>query len=183
MRGKLQSMLQSGVYLGRTHSSAENLIGTPDGVVKARDIYRRTAEERFNLDEFKSIVGTPWKCTPTRNVEIDEIPEFEVIPVEMRRSGEHADGVGEAIPRRVKLTKEIMERFDFTPQCPGCINMRLNRPHRAHTEQCRERVEEKVREDVALRWRVEAAHARQAAWTERERIRLGMPSAEPAIRS
>ena len=118
---------------------------------------------------------------PTRDVEIDEIPEFEVIPVEMRRSGEHADGVGEAIPRRVKLTKEIMERFDFTPQCPGCINMRLNRPHRAHTEQCRERVEEKVREDAALRWRVEAAHARQAAWTERERIRLGMPSAEPAI--
>ena len=38
MRGKLQSMLQSGVYLGRTHSSAENLIGTPDGVVKARYI-------------------------------------------------------------------------------------------------------------------------------------------------
>ena len=111
-RRKLQSMLQSGVYLGRAHSSAENLTGTPDGVAKARDIYRRPADERFNLEVFKTVVSTPWECTPTRGVETDDIPEFEVLPPEMRRSGEHADGVGEAIPRRVKLT-EITERFGY----------------------------------------------------------------------
>lgn len=95
----------SGIYLGRTHSSGENLVGTPDGVVKARDVYRRTAEERFNIEEFKTIVGAPWRCTPPREIGAEDIPEFEVVPPELRSKGEHADRVGEQIPRRVKITK------------------------------------------------------------------------------
>ena len=173
-RGKLQAMLKEGMFLGRTHSSGENIIGTPDGIVKARDVYRRTASERYDVEMLKTISGTPWKMTTVRDVEAEEIPEFRVLPAGSRRPEEHADNIGEAMPRRVKLTREVMERFSYTPRCPGCINLRLGKYHRAHNEECRSRVEELLRQDAQLRWRVEAASARQDAWTERERaVRAG----------
>ena len=60
-RGKLQSILMNGVYLGKTHTSGESLVGTADGIYKARDIYRKPADERFNVDMLKTLRGTPWK--------------------------------------------------------------------------------------------------------------------------
>jgi len=120
-RGKLQSMLSEGVYLGRTHSSGESLIGTPKGVVRARDVYRRTRSERFNVETLKSIVGVPWQMTPNREIDHEEIPEFRVASSDERSIGEHADQVGSQLPRRVKMTKDIMDKYGMTPQCPGCV--------------------------------------------------------------
>ena len=113
-RGKLQAMLKEGMFLGRTHSSGENIIGTPDGIAKARDVHRRIASERYDVEMLKTISGTPWKTTTARDVEAEEIPEFRVLPAGSRRPEEHADNVGDMMPRRVKLTREVMERFSYT---------------------------------------------------------------------
>ena len=114
-RGKLQSMLGDGVYLGRTHSSGECIIGTPRGIVKARDVYRRPKDERFNIDMLKSIIGVPWQMTPIPDTEMEEIPEFRVISPEGRSREEHVDQVGSQMPRAAKLTKDIMEQYGYTP--------------------------------------------------------------------
>ena len=166
-RGKLQSILMNGVYLGKTHTSGESLVGTADGIYKARDIYRKPADERFNVDTLKTLRGTPWDKSPGV-ADDDELPEFVVRPREHGANPEEADEIGEQVPRRLKMTKEIVEKHGYTPQCPGCINLRLGRYHRAHLETCRRRIEDALREDAVLRHRVDAASARHDAWVERE---------------
>ena len=131
-RGKLQAMLSEGIFLGRTHSSGESLIGTSRGVVKARDVYRRTQSERYNVETLKTVVGVPWQMTPNKDIDYEEIPEFRVVPGDERE--EHGHQVGSQMPRRIKMTKEIMDKYSMTPQCPGCINLRLGRNDRPHLE-------------------------------------------------
>ena len=173
-RGKLQSMLCEGIYLGKTHTSGECIIGTKDGIIKARDVYRKSMDERYNQNLLKLIRGTPWKTTPQNEVEGEEVPEFRVVNPGEPQQGQHAEQDGEAMPRRVKITREVLERFGYTSGCPGCNNTRLGRYHRAHSEQCRERLEEAIREDETTKHRIEAAHARQDAWMQREYARMGL---------
>ena len=74
-RGELQNMLGDGVCLGRTHSSGTCIIGAPRGIMKARDVYRRPKDERFNIDMLQSIIGVPWQMTPISDTEVEEVPE------------------------------------------------------------------------------------------------------------
>ena len=104
--------------------------------------------------------------TPNKDIDHEEIPEFRVVPGDERE--EHGHQVGSQMPRRIKMTKEIMNKYSMTPQCPGCINLRLGRYHRPHLESCRKRIEDFLRQDVELKYRVEAATARQDAWASRE---------------
>ena len=67
-----------------------------------------------------------------------------------------------------------MEKYGCTPQCPGCVNLRLGKYHRAHTEECRARIEKALNEDAEYSHRLTAAHARQDAWRQQElQKRLG----------
>ena len=130
----------------------------------------------------KSIIGVPWQMTPIPDTGMEEIPEFRVISPEGRSGEEHVDQVGSQMPRAAKLTKDIMEQYGYTPQCAGCINLRLGKYHRAHTSSCRSRVEDQLKRDAQLRWRVEAASARQTAWREREQERENpMEGAEQVV--
>ena len=62
-------MLSEGIFLGRTHSSGEGLIGTSRGAVKARDVSRRTLGERYSVETLKTVVGVPWQMTPNKNID------------------------------------------------------------------------------------------------------------------
>ena len=122
--GKLQSMLMNGVYFGKTHTSGESLVGTADGIYKARDIYRKPADERFSVDMLKTVRGTPWNKSPGV-ADDEELPGFVVRPREDGANPEEADEIGEQVPRILKMIKEIVEKYGYTPQCPGCTNLRL----------------------------------------------------------
>ena len=124
--------------------------------------------ERFSTETLKTIVGSPWGLTPYREIDAREIPEFRALSPDDRHVGEHADQVGSAMPRRVKLTKDIMEQYGLTPQCQGCINQRLGRYHRPRTESCRAQIKDLLRQDALLKHKIQAAAARQDAWMIRE---------------
>ena len=167
-RGKLQSMLMmNGVYLGKTHTSEESLVGTADGIDEARHIYGKPADQRFSMDTLKTMRGTPWNRSPGV-ADDEELPEFVVRPREDGANPEEAREIGEQVPIILKMIKEIVGKHGYTPQCPGCINLRLGRHPRAHLESCRRHIEDALREDAVLRNRVDAASARHDAWVERE---------------
>ena len=52
------------------------------------------------------------------------------------------------IPRRMRLTREMFERFGLTAQCLGCRAIRTGTGYPAnHTERCRERIEQELEKE------------------------------------
>ena len=60
-----ESRWERGVWLGVFERSSEIIIGTPEGIVKARTVRRKgSAEESWDVELFNKFTGTPWKMTP-----------------------------------------------------------------------------------------------------------------------
>ena len=58
-RDKFDSRWEDGIWLGIREESGENIIGTKDGVLKARTIKRRpTKEERWGQELFDQFRGS-----------------------------------------------------------------------------------------------------------------------------
>ena len=72
-RYKLDDKVISGICLGIGPKAGEYLLGTITGVYRARDVYRRAVQERWDRAYLDSIVGTPWNMVPVSE-EAPEIP-------------------------------------------------------------------------------------------------------------
>jgi len=96
-RYKLDDKVISGICLGIGRKTGEYLLGTTTGVYRARDVYRRAAQERWDRAFFDSITGTPWNMVPAADAEAPELPragpvaqdhtEAEGVDVVRRRAG------------------------------------------------------------------------------------------------
>ena len=65
---KFDERWEEGIWLGLRDESDEILIGTNKGVVRARSVRRRANfEERWNLNQFNNMKGTPWEPIPGIN--------------------------------------------------------------------------------------------------------------------
>merc|ERR1712240_226221 len=138
------SRWERGVWLGIRDESGEIMIGTPEGVVKARDFKRLAcSEERWNPDAIGSMKGTPWEPIPGKLD--DSIPVRVRLPEEGQPPGPSPDNLGEPhrdIKRRARITREDVIRIGFTFNCPGCKAISRNAPSQNHTEACRDRIEQ-----------------------------------------
>mgnify|MGYP001264530129 FL=1 len=100
-----------------------------------------------------SVVGVPWRPVPGRggdDIRIDvNIPEpREVIPPIPRQPE------SEPARRRTRLNRSDFMKHGFTVGCDGCRAVRLGlKEHRGHNEKCRERIEEKLKEENSERLR------------------------------
>jgi thiol-disulfide isomerase/thioredoxin len=67
-RGKISPRWATGVYLGSREESNEILIGTSDGVIKARSFRRQGRDEdRWSRDRIMDVKGVPWEPIPGVN--------------------------------------------------------------------------------------------------------------------
>ena len=67
-RDKGESRWNEGHFLGVRNETGELIIGTNQGIVKARD-FKRIADssQRWNAESLKNIKGSPWKPNPEVN--------------------------------------------------------------------------------------------------------------------
>ena len=72
---KLDSRWFSGVFLGFHGLTNEFLIGTPNGIERARTIKRLPVPDRWNVQLLNTFRGLPWKLKDVQSV--DDIPEAE----------------------------------------------------------------------------------------------------------
>ena len=93
-----------------------------------------------------SIIGTPWSPDGERAGDVD-------IRVDLSEavgdSGAHPPDIDPPfIPKIMRLTWEMFERFGLTAQCLGCraIPTRIGYPAN-HTERCRERIEQELEKE------------------------------------
>ena len=76
------------------------------------------------------------------------------------------------IPRRMRLTREMFERFGLTAQCLGCRAIRTGIGYPAnHTERCRERIEQELEKEPEGASRVACDRERVKRARHEERAR------------
>ena len=107
-RGKLESRWESGVFLGIREESNEILVGTSDGVVKARTFRRKGSDEdRWNKDEILSMRGLPWQPDPS-------VATFDIrsrVSVRVEQPSEVEVGrMREFSSRRLRITKRDLQQ-------------------------------------------------------------------------
>ena len=62
---KLDERWGTGIWCGVLEETGEYLIGTSQGIVKARTFRRMSADnDRWNLEALQSMKGTPWEPCP-----------------------------------------------------------------------------------------------------------------------
>jgi hypothetical protein len=131
--------------MGVADRTGEVIIGTKDGVIKARDIRSMEEKEAWDMGKFNDIRGTPWEPVPGR--EGIEIRSRVVIPVTRTEPGQLMEGEDrDFIVRRMRINRETIRKLGFTIGCPGCRAVNRGQSAVNHNEACRSRVEGLLRE-------------------------------------
>ena len=142
--GKLTAKWGMGTFLGVREDSLEYLVGTDEGVLKARSIHREPEAARWNAEAVLGICGVPWRP-------VEDQGAGEQVPYEIIRAEPLIDQpmlpprprAPEVVPRRAYVTKQDMRTHGHTQGCPGCDSHRLGyKQRRAHTEGCLRRFAE-----------------------------------------
>ena len=86
----------------------------------------------------RNVIGVPWRMTDGRwtadrpEVQVDPIP-IPPLPFEGVRI------------QRERITKQDIDEFGATIGCPGCNAIKDNKRAQAHSDRCRKRIEESLR--------------------------------------
>ena len=128
---------EKGCYLGHNDVTSEIIVGTELGIVKARDMKRYAdSADSWNADFIFGIRGTPWQPIPGSN-RVELLPEVIVNESKDDIMPELTGAVPPIVPRRMKITKEDIERIGITPNCEGCTAANRGLIPRNHSEECR----------------------------------------------
>ena len=145
-RGDFGARFDYGIYLGCRSFDGQAYVGTPSGVIRCRTVRQLSAQERWDKEFVLSIKGTPWSPDGERAGDVNIRAD---LPEAGGDRGAHPPGIDPPIiPRRMRLTREMFERFRLTAQCLGCRAIRTGIAYPAnHTERCRERIEQELEKE------------------------------------
>ena len=148
---KLDERWGDGVYLGVLEDSSEIYVGTKDGTIKVRTFARRGEEDRWREKKLQEMIGVPWEPIPGTGMR--EVKSR----VHIEGAGAGEDIVEEAqvrasIPRRMRFDLDDLEKYGYTTGCPGCKAKNRGQTGVNHNEECRSRIEEKIRKEEPERY-------------------------------
>ena len=126
-----------------------------------RTVLRRPASDRWNPEAIKNIKATPRTPNPADEDQGRAQPECDTRTRKIEVDGEGADikmDYGKDQPaknREFKITKSILDKFKFTAGCKGCDAVIHGSGARAHSDGCRKRLEEAIKNDDVLKVRLD----------------------------
>ena len=153
-RHKLSARWEEGVYLGIKIRTSEKIVGTSEGIFVVQSVRRKPLQDRWNADKVSKLWGVPWKLTQAEEngqTEIIELPypieiepEMSEVPNVMAEAHEGTKNI-----RRTYLTKKDLQTHGYTKGCPACgaISGGFDRSGVVHNDECRKRLEGKLKED------------------------------------
>ena len=145
-RGDFGARFDYGIYVRCRSFDCQAYIETPLGVIRCRTVRQLSAQERRDTEFVLSMKGTPWSPDGERdgdvNIRVD-------LPEATGDGGAHPPDIDPPIiPRRMRLTREMFERFRLTAQCLGSHAIRTGIGYPAsQTERCRERIEQELEKE------------------------------------
>ena len=171
-RSKLEVKMEDGVFVGIRMRSDEIMMATERGTVKARSIKRRCVEERWDAEFVDKLKGSPGQPVPgirgshiPINIKEDGVKASEGVEDHDEHGEEEEDPVPKEVNRpraeetkvrQMRVRREDLEKFGFTPGCPGCrtVSTPGATGNTAHNDECRERIKKKMSEDEEGRERL-----------------------------
>ena len=161
-----------GVWLGKRFHTEEHLVArATDGVVvRTRSV--QSLPIAISMDFLNKIVGAPW--APTGVMKGNE----EVVCPARLRPEEPVEIDEPFVPRNMKITKAIINKFGYPRRCPRCRALTQGEASTtlAHSRECRERIEQQIRSDSELKQRLEAAEERKTRYLAGEVERIAQAS-------
>ena len=135
-------------------------MGTAEGASKTYAVKRMPEDERWDPEFIRSMQGIPQQPDPKKKgITIPISFRFESMTTETETHP--VKEVTEPMARRRGITQTELEKYGFTPGCPGCIaKQRGEVAKRGHSEACRKRIEDMMRQDGDDRRKIEAADER-----------------------
>ena len=112
---KLETKWSFGRFCGIRPRTNEMYIMTPDGIMKSRNVRRLPEPDRWKQDDWENLMGLPHK--PVRQ----KLPGSAPIPISDKPLPPQ-DGQPKVAtkPRRVFITRKVVETYGYTPGCCGC---------------------------------------------------------------
>ena len=101
----------------------EAIIGTSTGIVRAGTVKRQAIEDAWKSTSLLSISTTPWtigRQSKRHELTVEDANMEKVIKAD-------ASTVPGA-PRRLRISKEDIERVGYSDGCVGCNAMRASKP-------------------------------------------------------
>ena len=140
---KLESLWETGVFIGYRAQSGEYMCGTAEGAFKTRTVKRVPVEDRWHSDNENMVLHTPW--SPTGDDGDEVLPAVQIAmkepSIEIERPATRED---QALPRRFYISKKDIEKYGATPGCAGCHAMHMGKNPVAHNEACRKKIEDQI---------------------------------------
>ena len=159
-QGDMGPQLKLGRYVGTHGRNGDVLIMTVDGVWKGGSIKRVPIEQRWDMEDFDKLRGTPWNLRPRMAEDVDSLPVRIALPeAEGRLTPEPA--LRDGGPRNLYVTKKDVEG-QYTVGCPGCIAIQTGLPARSHNSECRTAVQQRLLQTEEGKLRVEKARKRKS---------------------
>ena len=164
--GKADPKFSQGIYLGTLTRTGETVIGTSEGVTRARTVRRLPADKRWSAKALDELKGTPWAPAG----------DDEEAPIGIRVELPGAGGAARPMPmnpevplqaRRVYLKKGDFEQHGVTKGCAGCAALRRGEKKAVnHSEACRRRMTDLIKDTPDGAERVERAERRRTETAE-----------------
>ena len=165
----------------------ERMIVVPNNVpaIRARTVRARPASESWNAQAIEDIKSTPDKPNPKN--ENQRIIESERNTEGLEFGAKSGHDIAVQDEERIKhvrdfrITDTFLTEFGYTPDCVGCDAKRHGAAKRAHSTECRTRIENEILakypESPALQQRLD----RHVAWSESiAKAQLAQKQAAPA---
>ena len=177
-----------GVFLGVIDRSDELMIGTTEGVIKARSWKRLTLPERSDSAFFLKCIGTPWEPVPSQPGLADvPITTHISAPLTLPREELPPPAPAEPTPKTARRTyirkDEELKNFGYTPGCLGCKAAQLGTTPVGHSPECRKRIEDLLEQTEAGQKRINKAFEKAlAAEEELAKKRLLAPTRATSTR-
>ena len=113
-RGDFGARFDFGTYLGCRSFDGQAYVGTPSGVIRCRTVRQLSAQERRDTEFVLSNKGTPWSPDGERAGDVNiRVDLFEA----RGDRGVHPPDIDPPIiPRRMRVTREMFEKFGLTAQ-------------------------------------------------------------------
>ena len=141
---------------------------TPSGVYKTRNVRSRPESERWDFEFLTTLKGTPWN--PNRaavEMAADALPAGMAVPMPAPSPVPQVVVAAAPVDRaasRLYIRRADVQKYGYSMNCPGCRSVMTNTTARAHTEECRRRLENCLAEDEETKFRSEAAKLRVEGW-------------------
>ena len=108
--------------MGVKATTAEVIVGNPNGVWLARAVRTKPDKERWDRSNLEMVVSVPWRRNEDDPEMDGERQKSEVIVMdedykEKLEAEEHVP-----VPKRVYISRENLEEFGFTARCLGCMS-------------------------------------------------------------